>query len=254
MTKTTILNTRPISEQRNTTLAFNRHGFNVINFPCIEIIDVDDKNYVIKQLDAIKMQDVIIFTSQHAVTSGFRIKPDWSFPENSIVIAVGTKTAQSLEQNSETHIWLPEQQNSEGVIGLLKGFKKFDSIHLITAKNGRGLIQDYAHRKRIKLQQINVYQRQLPKANDNDTVRLIQETKKLSILATSITGLIHLKQLLNKNLWGKLLDKPLICASTRIADYSKQMQFTNILNCMTAKPELMAKKTYDYLCSKVSLE
>jgi uroporphyrinogen-III synthase len=247
MTKPTVLNTRPLALQSSTDEAFTQHGFNTINFPCIEISQVGNPQSVVKKLTAIKPNDFIIFTSQYAVRHAFKIYPEFSLPHNATVITVGSKTAHVLEQHYTGHIWTPKQQSSEGVIDLLKGFSEHQNIRLISAENGRDVMRSYALKNDIDFQQINVYKRQLPKF-DHKTIQLIKKTNPLIILATSETTLNHLKILL-KNVRDDLLNQKILCASARIQDKAKSLGFNKSLNMETANPLLMAEKLKSILYS-----
>ena len=226
-------------QQQETSEIFKAHGFNVINFPCIEITELDSKTQALQQLKQVKSTNVIIFSSQNAVRHAFLIYPDWKISEQSTVIAIGTKTAECLEQNSPVHIWVPEKQNSQGAIELLKGLKKLNSISLITAANGRELIQNFAKENNVPIQQINVYQRKLPQP-DYITNQIIAKTENLYILATSVSTLVNLQKLLSEETWNKIKSNKLICASERITFYAKGEGFSNVLNVNTANPEKIA--------------
>lgn len=240
MNEITILNTRALEQQRKTADLFNAHGFDVINLPCIEIKSISSKQQAIQQLNQVKPDSIIIFTSQNAVNYAFSINPDWVIPQHSTVIAIGTKTAQCLEQYSHINIWVPEKQNSQGTIELLKGVKRSNSINLITAANGRELIQNYAEEKNISLNQINVYQRKIPNINTKINT-LIGQTKKLYVLATSVATLINLQKLLSDNQWNNIKPNKLLCASKRIALKAQELGFSNVMNLQTANPEKIAK-------------
>ncbi len=240
MIKPTVLNTRPKALLKVTHEAFVKQGFRVIDFPCIEIVAGINSNTINCQLAAIQAQDVLVFTSQHAVTHAFNSFNKFNIANNTVVIAVGTKTAQVLEQNFAGDIWTPQQQNSEGVIDLLQGLVNCPSIKLISAKNGRSAIRDFANKQGITFEQINVYQRQLPSIN-NKTVKLIQQALPLYILATSVTTLSNL-QILLKTILTDLTTQTVICASTRIAKDAQHLGFNQTINLDTADPELMAQQ------------
>ena len=144
MAKVTILNTRAIDQEQETCAAFKKQGFNVINFPCIEIANIDNQDDVDVQLQQIDAHDVIIFTSQYAVKYTYKINPQWHITDSVTVITIGTKTAQVLEQHFSGHIWTPKQHNSQGVIDLLQGFNEYNAIKLISAAGGRNAIQYFA--------------------------------------------------------------------------------------------------------------
>lgn len=247
MTKPTILNTRPAALQPSTSDAFTKHGFKVINFPCIEIAQANNPQSIVNQLTLINKQDCVIFTSQYAVRYAYKVYPEFSIPDNAVVITVGSKTAHVLEQHYKGHIWTPEQQNSQGVIDLLKGLADCQIIKLISAENGRELIQKFALKKKIQLQQINVYKRQLPTVDD-ETIKTIKQTNRLIILATSETTLNHLKILL-KNTWSDLLNQSVICASARIQEMAKSLGFKESYNMQTANPQILAEKLNQLLRS-----
>jgi uroporphyrinogen-III synthase len=241
MSKPSILNTRAYAQQQMTTKVFTDQGFAVINFPCIEIVDVDDSTVPFSQLHKIGAHDAVIFTSQHAVNYAFKISPQWLLPDSAIVIAVGAKTAEVLEQHCQSHIWIPAQHNSQGVIDLLKGLKHYEKIQLISAAHGRQLIQSYAQSNDKQWAQINVYKRQLPQA-DATTIKKIKHTEQLYILATSVTILTNLKLLLPQTLWRQLLNNKVVCASARIASAAQAMGFAHICNMNTANVATIAAK------------
>jgi len=237
--KYTVLNTRLNQQQAETKKCFEDYGFKVISFPCIEIVEEENKHKVVSQLDSCDLNDVIIFTSQHAVRYAYKLNPDWDISNSIAVVAVGKKTAQILEQNFAGHIWIPERQDSIGVLDLLRGFKYFDGIKLITAANGRDVIQGFAAKKQIKIDQINVYKRQLPQV-DNNSLSLIEKTDNLYILATSVVTILNLHRLLPENIWNKILKNKLICASSRIEKAALDLGFIKTENMSTANPKKMA--------------
>ena len=241
MTKVAILNTRPVAQAESTREAFQQHGFDVIDFPCIEIISVTNKDKVIAQLEHINNRDVIIFTSQYAVQYAYKISPHWQIKETTIVIAVGTKTAQILEQSFSGNIWIPTQQNSQGVIDLLQGMKHFETIKLISAEGGRNVIQNFAIDNKIDLTQINVYKRQLPVIK-TELLQQIEQANNLYILASSVSTINNLKKLLPQKLWTKILSKKIICASARIEAAASRMGFKITKNMDTANPVFIAEE------------
>lgn len=240
MTKPIILNTRPASLQESTDDAFKKYGIETISMPCIEITSVTNSKQVMNQLQDIKAHDTLIFSSQYAVKYAYRLDTEFSISDSSLVISVGTKTAHILEHYYSGHIWIPQSQNSEGVINLLKGLASCQSIKLITAANGRNLIQNYAKENSIKCEQINVYQRQLP-AIDNDTIKFLEQTDKFYILATSETTLVNLK-LLASDLWNHILEQTVLCASDRIKNKAIELGFKDCRNMHTANPDKIAQQ------------
>ena len=246
----TVLNTRPVTLQKSTHHAFVKQGFNVIDFPCIEIVSVNNVDKVFTQFNKLKAKDVIVFTSQYAVKHAFKINPKLLIPVKATVIAVGTKTSQILEQNYSGNIWIPKQQNSEGVIDLIQGLAKCESIKLISAENGRNVIQYFAENHRLKFEQFNVYQRKLPSIN-KQSFQTIEQTNSLYILATSVTTLNNLK-ILTSYLWSNILNQTVICASSRIQKVAQEFGFNKTLNCQSADPELMAEKLQSIVSSKHS--
>ena len=235
MTKT-ILNTRAVEQQKHTQEIFEKNGFKVINFPCLEIVTVSDRDLVRKQIIETAYSDVFVFTSQNAVVYAFKIQPNWKIPKNATVIAIGNKTAEILEQYYSGYIWVPEKHNSEGAIELIKGLKKTSSLALITGKSGREEIQNYCVSNKIKLTQINVYQRQIPTV-DSDVIHEIQNSKDLLILATSTTTLAHIKKMVSEDLYKKLQQQTIISASDRITEFAMKQGFQNIMTTNTAGPE-----------------
>jgi len=240
MIKPVIVNTRPVSNTRFTQEVFENAGFEVINFPCIQINTVTEYETVILDLENIQKDDIIIFTSPNAVIHAFKITPKWLIPSSCTVIAVGKKTSKHLEHKISNSIWIPTKQNSEGVIALLKGLNDCKQIVLITAPNGRKVIHEFSKDKNIHLKQINVYHRVIPKVNEIQLEKL-REAEKLTMLATSINTLENLKQMLCEELLAKLKNHTLLCASNRIVIHAQKQGFYQAINCHSANPDTMLK-------------
>jgi len=241
MTKITILNTRPETSSQFTAKVFEDRGFAVINLPCITISSIDNDNEVAHKLNQINTGDVVIFTSQHAVKFAYQIYPALTINKDSTAICVGTKTSELLEQLTNADIWVPTQQNSHGVIELLKNLKQLNNIKLITAANGREKIQNYASSKSISLEQINVYQRRCPTIN-HKLLKPIEQTKNLVVLATSVATINNLQQITSSKTWQHLQASTIACASNRIAHKAKNKGFKNIINTQSANPSIIAEK------------
>ncbi len=239
MSDPVILNTRPLAQQEETSQAFILQGFRVIEFPCIEITEIDNPLEAKHKLSLINKDEVIIFTSQHAVSNAYKILPSLEFSSSCHIISVGKKTASVLEQNFAGNIWIPERQNSQGVIDLLKGLKTFKKINLISAAGGRQKIQNFALQNNYDLVQINVYQRQAVIFNKSLSKK-IANTKQLKILATSKAILINLKNGVELNIWEELIKKQVICASKRIEEAAIDLGYENTVNFNTANPHLIA--------------
>ncbi len=232
MTNPTIVNTRPKNLLLESSLTFIEAGFDVVELPCIEIVE-NDNSYLLSHLKSILQDDIVIFTSQFSVHFAFKLFPTLKFDDSNVVIAVGAKTAEILEQNSKVAIWIPEKQNSEGVIELLQGLKKIQKIILITAVEGREEIQSFAKQNDICLKQINVYKRIVPEV-DNDKLDLLENLNEFQTLATSATTLINLKKILPQRLWQKVVNNNLICASERIITEAIEMGFEKTINANSA--------------------
>lgn len=240
MTLTTILNTRPEFSSQSTTQVFEDNGFAVINLPCIEITDIKNRDEIISKLKQISDTDAVIFTSQHAVKFAYQLNPELNLTKENTVITVGTKTAELLEQQCHADIWVPEKQNSQGVIELLQNLKDIKSIKLISAANGRDEIQLFAQKQGIKLEQINVYHRQLPQTNPKISQQ-IEQNNKLITLATSVTTIKNLKHLVTEATWQHLQNQRIACASQRIAQEAKKQGFKKLINTQSADPLIISQ-------------
>jgi uroporphyrinogen-III synthase len=237
MTNPTIVNTRPKNLQLESNQAFIEAGFDVVELPCIEIVE-SDSSHVRSHLESIKENDIVIFTSQFAVHFAFKLFPNLKFNDSNVLITVGSKTAEVLEQNSTVAIWIPEKQNSEGVIELLRGLRKIQKIVLISAAQGRQEIQSYAKLNNISMQQINVYKRIVPDV-DCETLDRLDGLSEFQTLATSATTIANLKKILPERQWQKTLKNNLICASERIAMKAIDMGFEKVINANSAYVEKM---------------
>lgn len=238
--KSIVLNTRPEFSSQSTAQVFEDNGYSVINLPCIEITIIKNPENTAQKLAQISHNDTIIFTSQHAVSFAYQVYPELKPSQYNTIICIGTKTSQRLEQYTNAYIWTPRVQNSQGVIELLQNLKNLKKITLITAANGREEIQNFAACKAITLEQINVYQRRLPRV-DRQILKQIEQAKPLTIIATSITTIVNLKQLVTDATWQHLKNQKIACASDRIAQEAKKLGFKNIINTQSANPKSIVK-------------
>ena len=157
---------------------------------------------------------------------------------------MGSKTAQYLEQYISNTILIPEQQNSLGVISIIKGLENPTPISLISAENGSQEIQNHAKDNHLELTQINVYQRHLP--TTNKSTNWINKKLEISVLATSVSILENLKLLLNEKEWLVLKKQLFVCASNRIEVYAHQLGIQHTLNANSANPKVIAESLSDY--------
>ena len=245
MKKGAIINTRPISESSRTIDTFNKYGFKTLSFPCIEIISANNLKECQSQINNIESDSVIIFTSIQAVIHAFKIVPEWKISEDSVVLTVGSKTAQELKTHINNKIHVPKLQNSDGVIKILENLQSLKSITLISAKNGRQEIQKFVKRNNFKLSQINVYQRQIPTNNLN--FDKLTHGSDYYVLATSVVSLKNLKILLDRKQWNDLKSKLIVCASSRIEGIAHEMGLLNTLNTNSANPKYMAKALLKFI-------
>ena len=156
-------------------------------FDIVPYLSKQDKAYLTLCFPNI---DKLIFLSPNAVRyAASLIMPIWSQRKVSLqVCAIGSKTASLLQAKLACEIFVPKKYfSSEGLLEL-PIFNQVEGEHIfvITAPEGRCLLQEKLREKAAILHEIFVYRREM--AQKTQTLPL---EKKCLVICTSELGLCH---------------------------------------------------------------
>lgn len=250
----TVLITRPSPGLEETRTVFEAAGFRAVPCPLLTIEKTSQPEAARRQLQQVSDWDTLIFPSQHAVEQAFALLPDWSPSPHTQLIAVGPRTAHRLmdclPDSAPNPVLVPDKSNSEGVIELMQGLRKNNSVALITAPDGRQHLQNWLRQADgiHCWQEIFVYQRQhgavcpeclhatwpfLQAANPEKS----SENGRLFVLSTSVSVVTGLLENWPGDSLAALQQHPLVCASERIATAATDAGFSHCLIAEGAAPQ-----------------
>ena len=211
-----IVNTRPVnlSQKTNSLLEKSKQEFSHI--PLTRIIKTEPPLQSLQYINNLKDYDVLIFTSQSAVTHGAEFFQDTLFANKNIpILAIGLATKESLRKlNLASSI--PQTFDSAGLADVIKemGYKK--CLVFCGGKNPRILTLTNAH--------IDTF----PCYASHDEMSIdflkIRDKRKLVILIYTHQSLKVLMKQLSVNKNQKVV---LIVASKRIEELAKEYGFKN---------------------------
>ena len=238
-----VLNTRPWPQGLEFSQQIIALGGQAFNLPLLEITPVAAKDWL-KVMPVWSKVEQIIFISANAVHYFFRTLQlhGISWPKTIPVIGIGKATATQLSNFGLTNIIIPIEADSEHLIHLpcLQDIKN-KLVVLVKGKDGRTLIKKHLVAQGAIVNELSVYQRQLPILNTEYVKKLWQENTFNSILITSELSLKHLFMIFPDSMHAWLRTKLCIVISQRLAVAVKQWGFTQYLCC---KPHLIIEELY----------
>ena len=211
-----IVNTRPVNLSQKTNSLLEKSKQNFSHIPLTRIIKTEPPLQALQYINNLKDYDVLIFTSQSAVTHGAEFFQDTLFANKNIpILAIGLATQESLHKlNLASSI--PQTFDSAGLADAIKemGYKK--CLVFCGEKNPCILTLTDAD--------IDTFPCYASHDEMNIDVSKIRDKKKLVILIYTHQSLkVLMKQLVvNKN--QKVV---LIVASKRIEELAKKYGFKN---------------------------
>lgn len=214
-----ILVTRP-AEQAETLceLIQNLRG-RPIRFPALEIKGPENKKEAQQQLALIAKTDLVIFISRNAVQYAFPLLPD-NIPLDLQISAVGTATANALEEYGLDPTVVPDKMDSEGLLTSpqLQNVKD-KNILIIRGNGGRELLAETLKERGANVEYAEVYRRQLPQRNAKNLVNGWSQMVD-TVVATSNAILDNLLTLLGEDGGELLKQTPLVVVSQRMAEHA----------------------------------
>lgn len=164
-----IVVTRPVHQNQTICQQLTELGANTIAFPCIEILSNPSIDPTLIKQQVAQCQG-LIFISSNAVQQAFALIPSLKkFINNDCLIyAVGNATANALKQCGIEQVQTPNDGfDSEALLTIpaLQEVKQ-KMMLIIKGVGGRELIYDTLRARGAQVQNIEIYQRSVPKLVD----------------------------------------------------------------------------------------
>ncbi|WP_026477231.1 uroporphyrinogen-III C-methyltransferase [Alkaliphilus transvaalensis] len=197
-----VLVTRTRQQASQLTTKIKALGGEVVEFPTIEIKPSENLAEIDKKMKAIDVADYIIFTSVNGVDSFFKrlrtLKKDIRDIGKGKVVAIGTATAEALEERGLVVELIPEVFTAEGILESLKGvIKKGDTVFLPRAEIARKNLVTGLMEMGAIVEEIPIYQTVIPTHRKEELLEILQEGVDIITFTSSSTA-NHFMEILGK--------------------------------------------------------
>ncbi len=223
----TILITRPDGREKNLRQLIEQAGGSVIHYPVINIqpppeLDIEQLIHLREKLHSFTMA---IFISPTAVEQSQIYFP--ALPEHFTIVAIGSKTAEALQQQN-IHVDIEaSEHNSESLLKdpyfqmpEIEGHR----ILIFRGTGGRALLGDTLIRRGAQVRYVETYQRKLP---PHPPLTGQQITSISAITISSNDGLDNLVALMDDP--SLLIDTMIVVPSERAQTLARQHGFKTII-------------------------
>lgn len=239
-----ILNTRPKAQALALSQQINAAGGKVIELPTLEIKATTEWLSLLPDLTTV---DQAIFVSANAVIHCFdQLKSHHlAWPNTIKVIAIGQGSAKALQELGISITAIPEIPDSEHLLALpTLANPNAQTILLFKGQGGRPLIEKTLLAKGANLQILEVYQRVMPKINQQFVKSIWRDDLVDIILFMSEQSMHHLFQFFGKEAYPWLCNKTSLVISERLAQSAASLGIKNII---CSHPDRIISALFDYV-------
>ncbi len=245
--------TRPSHQADGVSNLLTGAGLHVVRFPVIEIQPITGSDRLTSIFGNIARYQLLVFVSQNAVALSIQHYLDVaSVPHDTLIVAIGGSTASMLQQHGLTNVLHASGgADSEALLSMpeLQAEMVVDtSILLVRGQGGRGLLVDTLTERGASVEIAEVYMRNTPQYDTNETSRLWQQVAPDAIIVTSNESIENLVNLTPDAKRQTLLQTPLVVMSARNAVCASEHGFTgNIIVTSEMNDSGLCKATLDLL-------
>ncbi len=188
--------------------------------------------------------DRVVFTSPAAVHAAARLGTLAS-PHPGPWLAVGAGTAAALHAHGAEAVRAPERMDSEGLLGLPElAHLQGQSVALVTAPGGRGLIAPTLEARGARLQRVDVYGRTPLRPAPRALQRLRRQPAPWVLALSSAEALAWAVAELPADLMARLRGSPMVVASERLAGLAEAEGFARIHVAQGPQPLQLAQAAH----------
>jgi len=217
-----ILNTRPAHQQAGLQTLLETQGARVLSFPSIEIVAAEPTAFHRNLASKIANYDIAVFVSRNAVDGAFAFLDASQLPQGLALAVIGEGSFSALAQqvaDLDHRLIRSEPYNSEGLLAA-------EELQQVAGKNilifrgqqGRTLLSEELTRRGASVSHCEVYQRKMPKTDDQAFVELTCEQFPTLVVFTSTEGMLNLLPLVDAQSRAKLLRLPWLLISERMRE------------------------------------
>jgi uroporphyrinogen-III synthase len=217
--------TRPAGTGADLARRVRTLGGTPLLLPGLSLRAISDVDTARAQWQQAQRDNLLIFTSPAAVRYATALA---ALDTHAIVIATGQGTSRLLRQRG-LKAQVPTRQDSEGVLALpalqsLQGRR----VALITAPDGRGLLQEQLAKRGAMVREVHVYTRVAPRLNRRHIDAVMHLPKTACVLFSSAEAMRHLLTLLPVAAKDRLRAATAIVSSDRIAQLARLDGFSRV--------------------------
>jgi uroporphyrinogen-III synthase len=239
-----ILNTRPQNQAQKLSQQINDAGGVVIELPALEIKAIHDW---LNSLPDLKKVEQAIFISANAARYCFtqlnHHQINW--PSSIKVIAIGHGTAAVVHEFNISVSAIPKIPDSEHLLALnLLQQPEKKNVLLFKGDGGRLLIEEQLLQRGAQLTILNVYQRVIPKIDQQFIESIWHDNLVDLIVLTSEQSLHNLFKLFDKEAHDWLRNKVWLVISERLAQIASSLKIQTI---QVSHPDKIMNTLFDYV-------
>jgi uroporphyrinogen-III synthase len=215
LTGCTVVITRPAGTASALARRIRALGGVPVRLPGLSLRAVS-RQFALEAWRDAQRDDVLIFTSPAAVRYALALAPAAT---GATVIATGQGTARALKRHGIKAQTPSASQDSEGVLQLLSARPlQGRRVALITARGGRGLLQEQLAVRGAALREVYVYERAAPRLNRRHVQAVLQLPRTACVLLSSGEALQHLMKQLPDPARQRLCEAVAVVSSERMAE------------------------------------
>ncbi len=229
----TVVITRPSGTGSSLAREVRKRGGTPVLLPGLSLHGVDRPSESAAALRAALGDDLLIFTSPAAVRYAARLAP---LQTRATVFAVGQGTARALRRHGVKAPLAPtSRQDSEGLLDHpLLAEPRGLSVGLIGAPGGRGVLRTTLAERGVRLREVHVYQRGVPRWQARHLEALQRMPDDARVLFSSAEALGNLQQGLPAHAWSRLRVAVAVASSERLAEAARAAGFSRVLVAASA--------------------
>ncbi|HTV85144.1 MAG TPA: uroporphyrinogen-III synthase [Dyella sp.] len=222
----TVVITRPAGTGSTLAWRVRALGGLPVLLPGMSLRAAADRDAARAQWQQAQRDEVMIFSSPAAVRYALALAP---VATRAGIVAVGHGTARALHRHGIQAQVPAVRQDSEGVLELPL-LQRARGLHvaLITAPDGRGLLQQQLAARGASVREVLVYRRTAPRLGRRHLQAVQDLPATACVLLSSAQALQHLKTRLLPEAWRRLCAAQAIASSERIAEQARGAGFARI--------------------------
>jgi uroporphyrinogen-III synthase len=222
----TVVITRPAGTGSTLARRVRACGGVPLLLPGVSLRMAPDRDAARTQWQQAQQDDVLIFTSPSAVRYALALSAPVM---QAAIVAVGRSTARALHRHGIDAQLPAARQDSEGVLALpvlqhAQGLR----VALITAPDGRGLLQQQLAARGANVREVHVYRRTAPRLGRRHLEGVQDLPARACVLLSSAESLQNLQARLPAQAWRRLCAADAIASSERIAEQARAAGFSRI--------------------------